>query len=747
MITRRKDHFLLCQMANWRAALLRHINVDETAETLSLAKAPGTGKPLVDAAGTFGGLSLPTAIAVAPDDSIYILDGAAHALKRYDPCLETFETLPCIAAEGTRPRQFIDPHGIAISCKNDLYVADSGNRRVQIFALKGLPLRRILGPFVVDRTQSGVNIVPVPAKARSVSMQDDCIPPSGFPTNTWLPWDIVISKSLRLYISDYANGLIHIFDRQGVWTGAIEGESPAQPLVKPTHLALDKHGRLCVVQEGTNTVAVFEPGGQFIRNIGIVDEARAEFFPHKIGIDSNGNIYISERFARRVARVDVCAEAGCAVARPLRQFPGECASIAFTQRGEPIFGDERNHCVTLLPHSPTFETDGTFISEPLDSKIYECRWHRVALEATTPLGSQIQIDTFTSESPKSLAEIDDLPESRWGTRQFHSDVPTGKWDCLVSSPRGRYLWLRLKLRGDGAATPTIQSARIYSPRQSSMRFLPAVFHEDATGTDFLARFLSIFDSVRGQTDDLLRNLSTYFDPRSTPLEALDRNGIDFLTWLGGWMGLAVEQHWPEEKRRELVRNAHLLHKWRGAAKGVALHLKLYTGMEPRILEHFRLRRWLSLNHTRLGDTSALFCAAIVRRLQLDEFASIGSFRLQDSGDPAVDPFNHYAHQFTVFVPARRDYTGLERQTIHRIVEMAKPAHTLAHVRILEPRYRIGSQAIIGMSTVLSPLPRATAVCEGKLGNDTLIGPSEDERFAPWLRIGQRSRIGADTRLN
>lgn len=746
MITRRKDHFLLCQTANWRAALLQRVNTDADAEMLTLTKAPGSGKPLADAVGSFGGLSLPTSIAVAPDGSIYILDGAAHSLKRYDPCLEAFQTLPCLAAEGARPREFLNPQGIVISRQNNLYVADTGNRRVQIFALKGLALRRILGPYAVSNEQGKISVAPTASAVPSPGREGDCIPAGDFAANTWMPWDLVISKCLRLYISDYANRLVHVFDHHGVWSGAIIGESADRPFEKPTHLALDKHGRVYVVQENKSAVSVFEPDGKFIRNIQIVDEARADFCPQKIGVDTRGNIYITERYTRRLARIDSCADAGCAVAKPIRQFPAECTSLAFTSQGEPIFGDQRNHCVTLLPDSPAYETDGVYISEPLDSKIYQCQWHRIALEASSPLGSQIEIDTFTSESRKSLEEIDDLPDSRWATRQFHSAAADDAWDCMIGSPPGRYLWLRLKLRGDGSTTPAIKSARVYCPRKSSLRFLPAVFHEDAIGTDFLARFLSIFDSIRGETDEILKNLSAYFDPRSTPIEPLQVNGVDFLSWLGSWIGLAVERQWPAAKRRELVREAHLLYKWRGTPKGLALHLQIYTGMQPRVLEHFQLRRWLSLNHTRLGDTSALFCAAIVGRLQLDEFSSIGAFRLQDNGDPAVDSFNQYAHKFTVFVPARREYTELERQTIHRIVDAAKPAHTQADVRILEPRYRIGSQAIIGMSTVLSPLPRGFGVCEAKLGNDTLLGPSEDERLAPALRIG-RSRIASDTRLN
>jgi phage tail-like protein len=274
-----------------------------------------------------------------------------------------------------------------------------------------------------------------------------------------------------------------------------------------------------------------------------------------------------------------------------------------------------------------------------------------------------------------------------------------------------------------------------------------VFGEEPAGADYLGRFLSIFDTLRGETNDLISNQAAYFDPRATPASASGSGRNDFLSWLASWLGLALDRHWPEAKRRELVRQAHRLYSLRGTAEGLRLHLKLYTGLEPRVLEHFQLRRWLYLNHGRLGDQSALFGAAVVSRLQLDEFSRVGSFQLMDSGDPLHDPFHHYAHQFTVFVPVCRRCTDLEKQTIERIVDLAKPAHTLARVKIVEPRFRVGTQSVIGLDTVVARYPDRVEAGRAQLGYDTLIGPSDDEAHPPTLRIGKRSRIGSNTLMD
>jgi phage tail-like protein len=54
--------------------------------------------------------------------------------------------------------------------------------------------------------------------------------------------------------------------------------------------------------------------------------------------------------------------------------------------------------------------------------------------------------------------------------------------------------------------------------------------------------------------------------------------------LGSWLGIVVDARVPEERRRELVRQAPELYRWRGTKRGLAHYLRLYTGFEPEIIE-------------------------------------------------------------------------------------------------------------------------------------------------------------------
>ncbi len=107
---------------------------------------------------------------------------------------------------------------------------------------------------------------------------------------------------------------------------------------------------------------------------------------------------------------------------------------------------------------------------------------------------------------------------------------------------------------------------------SYLTYLPGIYHNN----HFLGRFLLIFESILGPLDRTVENMHHYFDPFVTPPEAVD--------WLGTWVGLALDERWPEDRRRELISEAVNLYQWRGTKRGLSEFLRLYTGVEPEIIE-------------------------------------------------------------------------------------------------------------------------------------------------------------------
>ena len=115
---------------------------------------------------------------------------------------------------------------------------------------------------------------------------------------------------------------------------------------------------------------------------------------------------------------------------------------------------------------------------------------------------------------------------------------------------------------------------IIGSQSSYLLYLPALYSE----SHFMGRFLLIFESILGPLEGMIDNMAYYFDPGLCPEE--------LLPWLGSWMGLAVDESWPVERRRELVKSANLLFRWRGTRRGLREFLRLYTGFEPQITEDF-----------------------------------------------------------------------------------------------------------------------------------------------------------------
>jgi len=77
----------------------------------------------------------PRGIAVSPDgQSIYLTDTGNKRVLRYDPQGTLLETW---GSEGTKPGEFIEPVGVAVDAEGRVVVADTGNRRLQVFDADG----------------------------------------------------------------------------------------------------------------------------------------------------------------------------------------------------------------------------------------------------------------------------------------------------------------------------------------------------------------------------------------------------------------------------------------------------------------------------------------------------------------------------------------------------------------------------------------------------------------------------------
>jgi phage tail-like protein len=107
-------------------------------------------------------------------------------------------------------------------------------------------------------------------------------------------------------------------------------------------------------------------------------------------------------------------------------------------------------------------------------------------------------------------------------------------------------------------------------RSSYLDLLPGIYHE----SEFLGRFLLIFEHILGPVDRTVANIPEYFDAGVAPPE--------FVPWLASWLGIALDARWPVERQRDVIREAPELFRWRGTRRGLSRFLELYLGSPPEI---------------------------------------------------------------------------------------------------------------------------------------------------------------------
>ena len=548
---------------------------------------------------------------------------------------------------------------------------------------------------------------------RSFALRSIWAPPAGSTPQPWKPTAVAVDRG-TVFVADPANGAIHRFTRWGGWLGMWQGFGAI------TALALDCSRRLYVIVPGSPKITRLDMSGKAGNLIAVPSDAIGDFPPPPFPVAPNGTIDLSE----------ICSK-----------------TAAFDRDGEAA--------VFPPPPEPAFVTRGTWTSPALDSGIAQCVWHRLEHDAEVARHQRIAFLTYTADVSLPDTDVALLPDSSW------VEVPParGGEDVLILSPPGRYLWLRVRIEGDGTTSPRLCSATIEYPRISLRRYLPAAFGSDPVSADFTDRLLAIFDKGFRDIEARIDNEAMLFDPDSAPADAQS----DILGWLGSWVGQALERSQPERVRRATLKAAGRTFSCRGTVRGLREALLGWLGWNdvnvvprrpacgPRcrrparlpdmpmlVLEHWKLRRWLWLGKGKLGSDAVLWGEELLGRSQLNSTARTGATRLDTTGNPLTDPFAIAANRFSVFLPASHVEDSRRAGQVRRLIAEQSPADALANIVAVHARMRIGIQASIGFDSVVACWPSGIKVDEARLGRGTVLSGTNPGGVTP--RIGRTARL-------
>jgi phage tail-like protein len=193
-----------------------------------------------------------------------------------------------------------------------------------------------------------------------------------------------------------------------------------------------------------------------------------------------------------------------------------------------------------------------------------------------------------------------------------------------------------QIRDEETATVTVLAKGRYLDQ------LPAIYRDD----ELMGRFLMLFESFWAPIEQQIEHLALYLDPRLTPAE--------FLPWLASWIDLVLDEAWPEDRRRQLLRSATDLYRKRGTCQGLREYLEIYTEGKATIVEH-------RAHNLRLGPDARLGSGVALGTRNMPHTFSV-SLRLPPIASRGAGE--------------ERDRQEAARQRkILAIIEAEKPAHT------------------------------------------------------------------------
>lgn len=260
-------------------------------------------------------------------------------------CL-TFVTTIGGPEPGSANSKFVLPEGVDVDANGHVYVADTGNDRIQVFDQNGTFLRKwgeqgtgdgqFVSPHdlaVAVDTGGYVNVYVVDTDSDRVQQfalpdgNGDCPQPTqpifdgvcfvrtwgqyGTDMGAFInPVGIAIGNAGRVYVAETGNNRVQRFDADGnwqlMWGTAGNGDEEFRG---PHGITVGPDGNVYVADAGNHRVQVFDADGAYVRQWGSLGDGDQEFrTPQDIAVNDAGIVYVSELAGSRVKAFDATGQ-------------------------------------------------------------------------------------------------------------------------------------------------------------------------------------------------------------------------------------------------------------------------------------------------------------------------------------------------------------------------------------------------------------------------------------------------------
>lgn len=201
-----------------------------------------------------GVLKQPRGLAVDAQGNVYVADFGNDRIQVYDA---TMMFVREFGQRGKLPGELNQPSGVAIGSDGNVYVADTWNQRIQVFRPDGEYLREWGGSF-------------------------------------YGPRGIAAGPNGDIYLSDTGNHKVRKFDLEGKELLVIgqKGNAPGE-FTEPVGVAVDAQGRIYVADNGNARIQIFSPEGALEGQI-VVDGLKLEVYSEpNVAVEADGSIWVT----------------------------------------------------------------------------------------------------------------------------------------------------------------------------------------------------------------------------------------------------------------------------------------------------------------------------------------------------------------------------------------------------------------------------------------------------------------------